>query len=64
LISAKTSSKASTNLGYSISSSFRTEYPISISGEFIDKSIEIELSAFIIKLLETNNYITTRELYK
>jgi hypothetical protein len=63
LISAK-AFKAPTSLGYSISSSFRTKCHINISGEFIDKSIEIEPSTFIIKLLKTNNYITTKELYK
>ena len=61
---AKASSKAPISSGYLISSPSRIEYPISISGKFIDKSIEIESSAFIIKLLETNNYITTGELYK
>jgi hypothetical protein len=30
----------------------------------MNKSIEIEPSAFIIKLLETKDYITARELYK
>jgi hypothetical protein len=64
LISAKASGKASTSLGYSISSPSRIKYPISISREFINKSIEIELSIFILKLLNINNYITTRELYK
>ena len=64
MTSAKASSKASTSSGCPISSPSRTEYPISISGEFIDKSIEIEPSTFIIKLLETDNYITARELYK
>jgi hypothetical protein len=64
LTSTKASGKAPTSLGYSISSPFRTEYPISISREFIDKSIKIEPSAFISKLLNTNNRITTRELYK
>jgi hypothetical protein len=64
LTSAKASGKASASSGYSVSGPFRTERPVSIPGEFIDKSIEIEPSAFIIKLLETNNYITTKELYK
>jgi hypothetical protein len=64
LTSTKASGKAPTSLGYPVSGPSRTEYPIGISGEFIDKSIEIEPSAFIIKLLETENYITTRELYK
>jgi hypothetical protein len=64
LTSAKASGKASTSSGYPISSPSRTEHPISIPGEFVDKSIEIEPSAFISKLLDTNNYITTRELYK
>jgi hypothetical protein len=64
LTSAKASSKAPASSGYPVSSPSRTEYPISIPGEFVDKSMEIELSAFIIKLLDTNNYITTRKLYK
>jgi hypothetical protein len=64
LTSAKASGKAPTGLDHSIGGPFRTEYPISISGEFIDESIEIESSAFIIKLLETENYIITGELYK
>jgi hypothetical protein len=61
---AKASSKAPASLGYPVSGPSRTKYPISISREFIDKSMEIEPSAFIIKLLETNNHITTRELYE
>ena len=64
MTSTKASGKTFTSLGYSISSLSRIKYLISISGEFINKSIEIELSTFIIKLLETNNYITIRELYK
>ena len=64
MTSIKAFSKAFTSSGYSISSSFRIKYSISISREFLDKSIEIELSTFIIKLLKTNNYITIRELYK
>jgi hypothetical protein len=64
LTSAKASSKASTSSGYSVSGPSRTKRSISISREFIDKSIEIEFSAFIIKLLETNNYITAGKLYK
>ena len=64
MTSTKASGKASTGSGHSVSSPSWTEYSISIPGEFIDKSIEIEPSAFIIKLLETEDYITTRELYK
>jgi hypothetical protein len=64
LTSAKASGKAPASLGRPISSPFRTEYPVSIPGEFINKSIEIELSAFISKLLNTNNYIITGKLYK
>jgi hypothetical protein len=64
LTSAKASGKAPASLGYSVSGPSRTECPVSISREFIDKSIEIEPSAFIIKLLETKDYITTGELYK
>jgi hypothetical protein len=64
LTSTKASSKVPTSLGYPISSSSRIKYPISIPGEFINKFIEIEPSAFIIKLLETKDYIITRELYK
>ena len=60
----KASSKAPASLGYSISSSFRIKYLISISREFINKFIEIELFIFIIKLLETKDYIIIKELYK
>jgi hypothetical protein len=61
---AKASSKASASSGYPVSGPSRTERPVSIPGEFMDKFMEIELFAFIIKLLETNNYITARELYE
>jgi hypothetical protein len=64
LISTKASGKAPTGSGRSISSPFRTKCLISIPEEFIDKSIEIESSTFIIKLLEAKDYITTGELYK
>jgi hypothetical protein len=64
LTSIKASGKAFTSSGYSISSPFRTEYSISISRKFINKSIKIKFSTFIIKLLDTNNYITTEKLYK
>jgi hypothetical protein len=64
LTSTKASGKAPTGSGCSVSSLFRTEYPIGIPGEFIDESIEIEPSAFIIKLLETKDYITTGKLYE
>jgi hypothetical protein len=57
-------SKALTNLGYFINSSFRTEYYINISREFINKFIKIKPSIFIIKLLEINNSIIIKELYK
>jgi hypothetical protein len=52
LTSAKASGKAPTSSDYPISSSFRTKYSVSISGEFVNKSIEIEPSAFISKLLD------------
>ena len=61
---AKASSKALISSGRPVSGPFRIKHPVSISREFINESIEIEPSAFIIKLLKTNNYITTRELYK
>ena len=64
LTSAKASGKALTSLDYFVSSSSQTKYSISISKEFINKSIEIKPSIFIIKFLETNNYITIRKLYK
>ena len=64
MTSTKASGKAPTGSGYSVSGPFRTECPIGIPREFIDESIEIEPSAFIIKLLETENHITTGELYK
>jgi hypothetical protein len=64
LTSTKASSKAPASSGHPISGPSRTERPVSIPKEFIDKSIEIEPSTFIIKLLETKDYITTRELYK
>jgi hypothetical protein len=64
LTSAKASGKASASSDHSVSGPSRTKCPISIPREFMDESIEIEPSAFITKLLETNNYITTRELYK
>jgi len=64
LTSTKASDKASASSGRPVSGPFRTKYFISISREFIDKSIEIEPSAFISKLLDTNNYITAGELYK
>jgi hypothetical protein len=62
--SAKASGKALTSLGRPVSGPFRTEYSISISGEFVDKSIEIEPFAFILKLLDTNDYIIAGELYE
>jgi hypothetical protein len=64
LTSAKASGKAFASLGCPVSGPSRTECPVSVSGEFMNESIEIEFSAFIIKLLETNNYITAGELYK
>jgi hypothetical protein len=64
LTSAKASSKAPTSSGHPISGPSRTKYPISVPREFMDKSIEIELSAFITKLLETKDHITTRELHE
>jgi hypothetical protein len=64
LTSAKASGKASTSSGRPVSGPSRTEYSVSVSGEFVDKSIEIEPSAFISKLLDTNNRITAGELYK
>ena len=64
MTSAKASGKAPASSGYPVSGPSRTKRSVSIPGEFIDKSIEIEPSAFIIKLLETKDYITTKELYK
>ena len=64
LTSAKASGKAPASSGCPVSSPSRTERPVSIPGEFMNKSIEIEFFAFIMKLLETKDYITTRELYK
>ena len=62
--SAKASGKAPTSSGYPVSGPSRTERPVSVPREFMDKSMEIEPSAFITKLLETNNQVTTRELYE
>ena len=62
--SAKASSKAPASSGYPVSGPSRTKCPVSVPGEFIDKFMKIELSTFITKLLETNNYITTRELHE
>jgi hypothetical protein len=64
LTSAKASGKASASSGRSISGPSRTERPVSVPKEFMDKSIEIEPSTFIIKLLETKDYITTGKLYE
>ena len=62
--SAKASGKAPASSGYPVSGPSRTKCPVSIPGEFMDKSIEIEPSIFIMKLLETNNYITIGELHE
>jgi hypothetical protein len=62
--SAKASSKAPAGSGRPVGGPSRTEHPVGIPGEFIDESIEIEPSAFIIKLLETEDHITAGELYK
>jgi hypothetical protein len=64
LTSTKASGKAPTSSGYPISSPSRTEYPVSIPREFIDESIKIEPFTFIIKFIETKDYIITGELYK
>jgi hypothetical protein len=64
LTSAKASGKAPASSGCSVSSPFRTERPVSVPGEFVDKSIEIKPSAFISKLLDTDNRITTGKLYE
>jgi hypothetical protein len=60
----KASGKAPTSSGYPVSGPSRTERPVSVPREFVDKSIKIEPSAFILKLLDTNNRITTGKLYK
>jgi hypothetical protein len=64
LTSAKASGKAPASLGRPVGGPSRTERPVSVPGEFMDKSMEIEPSAFITKLLETNNYVTARELHE
>ena len=64
MTSAKASGKVPTSSGRPVSGPSRTKCPVSISGEFINESIEIESSAFIIKLLKTKDYITAGELYK
>jgi hypothetical protein len=64
LTSAKASGKAPAGSGRPVSGPSRTERPVSVPGEFVDESIEIEPSAFISKLLDTNNRITAGELYE
>jgi hypothetical protein len=61
---AKASGKAPTSSGHPVSGPSQTKRPVSIPGEFMDESIEIESFAFIIKLLETKDHVTTKELYK
>jgi hypothetical protein len=62
--SAKASGKAPAGSGRPVGGPSRTECPVSVPGEFMDKSIEIEPSVFITKLLKTEDYITAGELYK
>jgi hypothetical protein len=62
--SAKASGKAPASSGRPVSGPSRTERPVSVPGKFMDKSIEIEPSAFISKLLDTNDRITAGELHE
>jgi hypothetical protein len=62
--SAKASGKAPAGLGRPVGGPSRTERPVGIPGEFMDESMEIEPSAFISKLLDTNNRVTTGELHE
>jgi hypothetical protein len=62
--SAKASGKAPAGSGRPVGGPSRTERPVGVPGEFMDESIEIEPSAFITKLLETEDHITAGELYK
>jgi hypothetical protein len=62
--SAKASGKAPASSGRPVSGPSRTERPVGVPGEFVDESMEIEPSAFISKLLDTDNRVTTGELHE
>jgi hypothetical protein len=62
--SAKASGKAPASSGRPVSGPSRTERPVSVPGEFMDESMEIEPSAFITKLLETEDHVIAGELHK